>query len=425
MICALFLVVRWWDATTSTTVLPNRRYERQQTVRAEPSRRWSFHSPPLLIPENQQQEDWGGTMSPSPPPSGTVDTTKHPRRLLLPATSLQQPAKAPLGTPLVDPAGDDDHCGDRPKRRAKSADAPTVALGNDRSHRGHFGKRFLASLSITGDSADVAVSFTTRDRVNALGERGFGAADIGKITERIQRKASLNYGDDVLLYEALDFAKSRVEGRHVVIPGSEKPNYELLSLRYAGADRVTTLDYRRMTVAFPNVSFQLVEDYWRQQPSPTVFDAAISFSNFEHDGLGRYGDPLQPEGDFAAMAEMHSMLRPKGVLILGLPIGRDCVCFNLHRTYGPLRLQRMFAGWTLLRAYGLDRRSPRHRMNPCSPRVVHGVFVLERECLRRARRDTISGRGLNSSAEETWELRRWSHSEWNAAVKLEDWQLPT
>lgn len=31
------------------------------------------------------------------------------------------------------------------------------------------------------------------------------------------------------------------------------------------------------------------------------FDAIVSFSGLEHDGLGRYGDPLNPYGDLSAM----------------------------------------------------------------------------------------------------------------------------
>ncbi len=31
------------------------------------------------------------------------------------------------------------------------------------------------------------------------------------------------------------------------------------------------------------------------------FDAAFSMSSFDHDGLGRYGDPLGPDSDLLAM----------------------------------------------------------------------------------------------------------------------------
>jgi Caenorhabditis protein of unknown function, DUF268 len=36
----------------------------------------------------------------------------------------------------------------------------------------------------------------------------------------------------------------------------------------------------------------------------TLFDAGFSISSFEHDGLGMYGDPLDPDGDLKAMRKM-------------------------------------------------------------------------------------------------------------------------
>ena len=38
-----------------------------------------------------------------------------------------------------------------------------------------------------------------------------------------------------------------------------------------------------------------------------------------HDGLGRYGDPLNPDGDLSAVREMRALLKPRGWLLLGVP----------------------------------------------------------------------------------------------------------
>lgn len=78
------------------------------------------------------------------------------------------------------------------------------------------------------------------------------------------------------------------------------------------------------------------------------YDAIISFSGIEHDGLSRYGDPPNPTGDFAALAEMGLMLSPGGVLLLSVPTGGvDDIVFPSHRIYGPKRLQQLLLGWTL------------------------------------------------------------------------------
>jgi SAM-dependent methyltransferase len=53
----------------------------------------------------------------------------------------------------------------------------------------------------------------------------------------------------------------------------------------------------------------------------------------EHIGLGRYGDPLDPDADLRAMAELKRVLAPGGSLLFVVPIGRPRIMFNAHRIY--------------------------------------------------------------------------------------------
>jgi hypothetical protein len=53
----------------------------------------------------------------------------------------------------------------------------------------------------------------------------------------------------------------------------------------------------------------------------------------EHVGLGRYGDPLDPDGDRKAMTELSRVICPGGNLIFVVPVGQPRVCFNAHRIY--------------------------------------------------------------------------------------------
>jgi SAM-dependent methyltransferase len=84
------------------------------------------------------------------------------------------------------------------------------------------------------------------------------------------------------------------------------------------------------------------------------FDLVISISNFEHDGLGRYGDPVDPGGDLRAMAEMRALVKPGGILILGVPVARDAVVWNAHRLYGRVRLPLLLRGWSIDAFVGFD-----------------------------------------------------------------------
>ena len=53
----------------------------------------------------------------------------------------------------------------------------------------------------------------------------------------------------------------------------------------------------------------------------------------EHIGLGRYGDPLDYDGDLKAMAELIRVLKPEGNLLFVVPIGKPRIMFNAHRIY--------------------------------------------------------------------------------------------
>lgn len=53
----------------------------------------------------------------------------------------------------------------------------------------------------------------------------------------------------------------------------------------------------------------------------------------EHVGLGRYGDPLDPDGDLKAIDELRRVLAPNGLLLFVVPVGQPRICFNAHRIY--------------------------------------------------------------------------------------------
>jgi SAM-dependent methyltransferase len=53
----------------------------------------------------------------------------------------------------------------------------------------------------------------------------------------------------------------------------------------------------------------------------------------EHFGLGRYGDPIDPNGCFKLVKSLERVLRPGGRLYFSVPIGRERVEFNAHRVF--------------------------------------------------------------------------------------------
>ena len=55
--------------------------------------------------------------------------------------------------------------------------------------------------------------------------------------------------------------------------------------------------------------------------------------SLEHFGLGRYGDPVDPEACFKCFDNIQKKLKKGGRLYLSVPIGRERVEFNAHRVF--------------------------------------------------------------------------------------------
>lgn len=60
----------------------------------------------------------------------------------------------------------------------------------------------------------------------------------------------------------------------------------------------------------------------------------------EHIGLGRYGDPIDPDGWWMGISELQRVLAPGGQLLLSTPCGVQCVHFNAHRIFSPSHIIR-------------------------------------------------------------------------------------
>lgn len=64
----------------------------------------------------------------------------------------------------------------------------------------------------------------------------------------------------------------------------------------------------------------------------------------EHIGLGRYGDPIEPNGPEKACREIARVLREGGHAYVSTLIGRPRVAYNAHRIFSPEALTAMFPG---------------------------------------------------------------------------------
>jgi hypothetical protein len=164
---------------------------------------------------------------------------------------------------------------------------------------------------------------------------------------------------------------SHIENKKVAVIGSLEPWLEAIILNFKPSS-VTTIEYNKPQ----QTDLIITTTYDDFIKSDEKYDAIFSYSSIEHSGLGRYGDPLNPNGDIETMEEIHKHLKDYGLAFIGIPIGKDTLCWNGHRIYGNLRLPLLFKGFKELEWIGSPKSYidyPTHYGGGTQP-----VIVLEK-----------------------------------------------
>lgn len=116
--------------------------------------------------------------------------------------------------------------------------------------------------------------------------------------------------------------------------------------------RVTFVDIRPFVVPVDNLDSR--EGSILAMPYGDASVSSLSCLHVsEHIGLGRYGDPLDPEGTAKACAELQRIVAVGGHLFFSLPVGKPRVCFNAHRIHSPARILQFFSRLTLVELSGI------------------------------------------------------------------------
>lgn len=179
----------------------------------------------------------------------------------------------------------------------------------------------------------------------------FQYAAVEQSIQRAKAKETGHYKEtDIYLYQALDKYSAAIENKNVAVMGSQTYWYESILLSY-GARLATTIEYNKIISQHPKIEALTVSEF---DANPRTFDAILSISSFEHDGLGRYGDPINPNGDLNAMEKTKKALKKDGLLFLVVPVGKDRIVWNLHRIYGNKTLPRLFSGWQVVDTFGFS-----------------------------------------------------------------------
>ena len=139
---------------------------------------------------------------------------------------------------------------------------------------------------------------------------------------------------------------ARRPSRHVDI-GSHHKFVSLLSKVVP----TTMVDLRPLPVALDTLQFvegSILSLPFEDHSLPSVSSLCV----VEHIGLGRYGDPLDPEGSVKAFQELKRVVEPGGDLFLSVPTDDvNRIYFNAHRAFAQEYLLRLFAPFDVI-----DRR---------------------------------------------------------------------
>lgn len=119
---------------------------------------------------------------------------------------------------------------------------------------------------------------------------------------------------------------------------------------------VEVLDIRPQPEKVPNVRFHQM-DLMKPLPAAWVHctPSLSCLHTIEHFGLGRYGDPLDPDGYLKGLSQLKKMVSPSGLLYLSTPIGPQRIEFNAHRIFAPETVLSWFdEDWEIVRCAVMD-----------------------------------------------------------------------
>lgn len=98
---------------------------------------------------------------------------------------------------------------------------------------------------------------------------------------------------------------------------------------------VEVLDIRPMSSLVEGMKFRQLDLMIYDDVPSGICDSISCLHALEHFGLGRYGDPIDPEGHVKGLKSLTKLLQPGGKLLLSVPIGKECIKFNSHRIFSP------------------------------------------------------------------------------------------
>jgi len=110
----------------------------------------------------------------------------------------------------------------------------------------------------------------------------------------------------------------------------------------------TMVDLRPLPIPLDSLTFKQGSILALPYPDKSL-PSVSSLCVVEHIGLGRYGDPLDPDGTAKAVEELKRIVEPGGDLYISVPIDDvNRIYFNAHRAFSEAYLEELFDPFEIL-----------------------------------------------------------------------------
>ncbi|MEQ9298910.1 MAG: DUF268 domain-containing protein [Cyclobacteriaceae bacterium] len=96
---------------------------------------------------------------------------------------------------------------------------------------------------------------------------------------------------------------------------------------------IEVLDIRETEVQIPNITFVKADLMSNDEKWINYADSVSCLHVIEHFGLGRYGDPIDIQGHWKGLENIHKLLKTGGKFYFSTPIGPEKIHFNAHRVF--------------------------------------------------------------------------------------------
>lgn len=96
---------------------------------------------------------------------------------------------------------------------------------------------------------------------------------------------------------------------------------------------IEVFDIRPQTASVKNIRFVAADFMNIPEDLHAYTDSLSSLNVVEHFGLGRYGDPIDIDGDKKGLENMRRVIKTGGKFYLSVPIGPQRIEFNAHRVF--------------------------------------------------------------------------------------------